>query len=441
MTGAGIQGTWSPSGVILFAEWSNSRLMKVAETGGTPELVRAMTKPPGWPEFLPDGRHYLYMTRDLSENTEHAFVGSLGSDDAVPIPGVESRVQFAAGHLIFWREGTVVAQPFDLRTFQLTGQPLALAERVHAFVLTAYASFAVSPTLLLYQTGPTDSRLVWTNRQGLELGTVGPPGDYTTVRLSPDGSSAASGIRDPLLGTLDVLIHELSRDVTRHLTNDRGSENEPTWSPDGRTIVLSIGKDGPPHLYARNADGSGVDRQVAPPSIGPQNLGPVTPDGRWVVFSQQNPGTLMDIMMVPLDGSAPPKPVVQTPDTETGPRLSPDGQWLAFVRQGQVFVQSFPDGHGLRQISRDGGSAARWRTDGKEIYFVHADQLMAVDLRASGESLDPGTPHVLFTRPNGLSDYDVAADGQRFLLLSPDVAARRGTISVIMNWTKLLEEP
>ena len=402
--------------------------------------VRTQEAPPGWPEFLPDGRHFLHSTLDTHTSTVHTFVRSLDSDDVVPIPGVESRLQFAAGHLVFWREGSVVAQPFDLRTFQLTAQPVALADEVHAFALTGSAAFSVSPTLLVYQSGPVAGRLVWTNRQGLELGTVGPPADYVNVRLSLDGSNAVSSARDPKLGTGDIFIHELARDITRRLTSDRGTENSPIWSPDGKTIVYSAGQ-GPPHLHARNADGAGAERAIVPPSIGPQNSGSVTPDGRWVVYTQLNQGNADDIMLAPFDGSAGPKPIVQTPENEGAPRLSPDGKWLAFGRGAELFVQTWPDGRGLRQISRNGGFEARWRRDGREIFYINGNELMAVDVNAAGDTIELGVPHALFTRPMGLTEYDVSADGQRFLLVSPDVAAERGTLSVVMNWPRLLTPP
>jgi serine/threonine protein kinase/Tol biopolymer transport system component len=444
-TDGGIQGTWGPAGVVLFTEWANRRLMSVPENGGTPVLVRTQENPLGWPEFLPDGRHYLHTTLDLRTSTVHGFVRSLDSDEVIPVPGVASRMQFAAGHLVFWREGSLVAQPFDLRTFQLTGQPLALADEVHAFALTGFAAFSVVPNLLVYQAGPNAGRLVWTNRQGLELGTVGPAADYSGVRLSFDGSNAASTVRDPRLGTLDILIHELARDVTRRLTSDRGTENSPIWSPDGKTIVYSADRQGPPNLHARSVDGSGAEWEVAPASIGPQNTGAVTPDGGSVLYVQHNRGMGTDIMLVPLDGRAPPKPIVQTPQADTTPRVSPDGKWLAYVYLGsgraEVFVQTFPEGRGRRQISRDGGTEPRWRRDGKEIFYIRGSQVMAVDIATAGGTLEPGVPRALFTRPSGLPDYDVAPDGQRFLLVSEDLAAERGTLSAVMNWTRLLVQP
>jgi dipeptidyl aminopeptidase/acylaminoacyl peptidase len=363
------------------------------------------------------------------------------------VPGITGRAEFVHGHLVFWREGGLVAQPFDLETYKLTGQPMLLADDVHAFESTGFAAFSATSDLLVYQAGPVEERLVWLDRQGLEHGTVGPPKDYVDVRLSPDGRSVAMAARDPRLGTSDIFVNELDRDLTRPLTSDRGTENGPIWSPDSKSIVFAADRHGPPNLHLRNADGSGGEREVVVPASGPLAAGSFTPDGRSLMFLQPNPGTNYDIMLAPIDKSAPAKPIVASKGREISPRLSLDGRWLAYASNEsgryEVYVQSWPDGHGRRQVSRDGGTTVRWRGDGKELFFLTgpaADHVMVATVVANGDIVESSTPQLLFVARGDVSGYDVTKDGQRFLVISPDRVAERGTLSVVANWAGLLRK-
>ena len=419
--------------------------MQVPANGGTPAVVREGKNPLTWAHFLPDGRHFLYNLYDLQTLTRQLFVGSLDSNEDVLIPGVTGRAEFVDGNLLFWRDGGLLAQPFDLKSYQLSGQPISVADDVHAFEATGFAAFSATGKLLVYQAGPIEERLTWLDRKGVEQGTVGPLKDYVDLRLSPDGRLLAMSARDRRLGTSDIFVNELDRDLTRPLTSDRGTENGPIWSPDNKAVVFAADRHGPPNLHLRAADGSPGEREVVPPASGPLAGGSITRDGRSVVFLQPNPGTNYDIMVAPLDKSAPPVAVVATKGRESAPRLSPDGRWLAYGSnesgRAEVYVQSFPDGHGRRQISRDGGGAARWRGDSKELYFVTGpDHLMAVSIVANGNTIETSTPQLVFVAQGDLSGYDVTKDGQRFLVVSPDRVAERGTLSVITNWTGLLRK-
>jgi hypothetical protein len=443
----GINGTWNANDVILFSDWGMRRILQVPANGGVPVVVREAKNPLTWAHFLPDGRHFLYNLYDLQTLTRQLFVGSLDSTVDVLVPGITGRAEFAAGHLVFWREGGLVAQPFDLKTYQLTGQPVPLADDVHAFEATGFAAFSATPNLLAYQSGPVEERLVWLDRQGLELGMIGPPKDYVDLRLSPDGRSLAMSARDRRLGTSDIFVNELDRDLTRPLTSDRGTENGPVWSPDSKSIVFAADRHGPPNLHIRNADGTGGEREVVPPAGGPLAGGSFTPDGHSLVFLQPNPGTNYDVMVAPIDKSAPPEAVVTTKGRETSARLSPDGRWLAYASnesgRPEIYVQAWPAGHGRRQVSRDGGGAVRWRGDSKELYFVTgpgSDHLMAVSLLTSGGTVEPAAPRLLFVARGDLAGYDVTKDGQKFLVISPDRVAERGTLSVVANWAGLLRK-
>lgn len=443
----GINGTWNANDVILFSEWGTRKILQVPASGGTPTTVREAKNPLTWASFLPDGRHFLFNVYDLQASVRQLYVGSLDSSSDVTVAGVFGRAEYAGGHLVFWREGGLLAQPFDLKTFALSGEPVPLADHVHAFEATGFSAFSATPGLLVYQSGAVEERLVWLNRQGLELGTISSPRDFVDLRLSPDGRLLAMTARDPRRGTSDIFVNELDRDLTRPLTSDRGTENGPIWSPDSKMIVFAADRLGPPNLHVRNADGTGTEREVVAPASGPQAGGSFTPDGRSIVFLQPNPGTDYDVMVGPIDKSAPPVAVVATRGRETSPRISPDGRWLAYASnesgRHEVYVQSWPEGQGRRQVSRDGGTTVRWRGDSKEVFFVAGpafDHLMAASIVATGGTVEPGTPRLLFVAGGDITGYDVTSDGERFLVISPDRAAERGTLSVARHWSNLLRK-
>jgi Tol biopolymer transport system component len=443
---AGTTGTWSPSGEILFNEWGQRRLVRVSANGGTPVVVREGKVSYGFPSFLPDGRHFLYTVPALANGVSSAFVGSLDSPEDTPVPGVESQTAFAAGHLLFWKDGSLVAQPFDLRSFQLGGQPIAIAEELHTFVSTGFAAFSASPDLLVYQAGLVARRIVVADRQGLDVSTIGPTGWFSSVRVSRDGSRIAFNVRDQRLGSNDIFIYEVARDLTRKLTSDRGTENVPTWTPDGKTVVYAADRSGPPSLFARDAEGVGQEVVVvAPSAFGPQSPGSVTPDGRSIVFVQAQAQTGYDIAMAPLDHGAAPVILAATRGRESSPRVSPDGKWLAFQStesgRSEVYVQPLTDPNGRRRVSGDGGVEPRWHPDGKELYFaggLERNDVRVVDFVSTATTIEPRPARVLFTRQARFVDYDVMRDG-KFLIVVADPVSERGTLSAVTNWRQLLK--
>jgi hypothetical protein len=229
--GNGWNGAWAPGGTIVFSEWGGLRMMRVAEDGGEPAVVRTGPWPAVWPHFLPGGRRFLFNSVNLKDRVIESFVASLDSAEVTPIAGVASRMEYVAGRLVFWRDGTLFAQPFDADRARLTGSPETLADHVHGFAITGFAAFSTAPGTLVYQAGVAGSRLEWLDRQGRPLGAAGREADYVSVELSPDGSNLAYSVRDPDLGTNDVYILDLTRNADRRLTTDRRTENAPIWTP------------------------------------------------------------------------------------------------------------------------------------------------------------------------------------------------------------------
>jgi len=435
-------GTWSAEGTILFDAWGLQKLMRVSQDGGTPSVERAADL--RWPSFLPDGRHYTFLRGDLVGSLRsQAFVGTLGSSDETPIAGVESRAEYASGRLLFLRDGTLLSQPFDLGTMRLTGTPTPSAEVVHGFYSTGFGAFSVGPRLLVYQAGSVANRLVWFDRQGRELESVGTPMEYIGARLAPDGSSVAASVRDPQLGSTDIWIHDLKRGITRHLTTDKGLENLPAWTPDGRTLIYPADRRGAPHLHARDITGSD-EREITPPiPAGPQSLVTVTPDGRQVLFVAPVLNTSQDIFIAPIDGSSAPVPLVQSKARDTGPKVSPNGRWLAYLSdesgRTEVYVRPLHDDHPRVQLSRAGGGNIQWRADGREIFYTEAGaRLMAADVAVS-PTFEAGALRVVFGLPGPFVDYGVSNDGQRFLFVMLDRDAEAGTLNAILNWQSPLK--
>jgi eukaryotic-like serine/threonine-protein kinase len=446
IVGNGWNGAWAPDGTIVFSEWGAQRMMRVAEDGGEPAIVRTGRWPPAWPHFLPDGRRFLFNSVNLDDGTIDSFMGSLDSGEVTPIAGVASRMEYVAGQLVFWRDGTLFAQPFDAGRARLTGSPATLADHVHGFAITGFAAFSTAPGTLVYQAGAAGSHLEWLDRQGRPLGAVGREADYLSVQLSPDESNLAYCVRDQDLGTNDVYILDLRRNADRRLTTDRRTENLPIWTPDGQTVVYAADRTGAPSLFAKPANGAGEERPIVPPGGGgPQRATSITPDGKFVVYVHNEPGTGNDILMAPMDGSGEVTPVVQTKAREAAPRLSPDGKWLVYVSdesgRNEVYVQRFRDASTRRQVSQSGGGTPRWRADGRELFFLSSnrDQLWAADVALPGAgAASAGIPHLLFAVSRRLADYDVTRDGQR-VLLAPDAPREAGALSVVLHAPALVK--
>jgi Tol biopolymer transport system component len=442
ISGTGNNGTWNAGGVILFDDWNKRGLLRISADGGSPTVVGDTTTNVGWPQFLPDGRHYLYVVARENGNLQ-AFVGALDSADTTELPGVNSRVEYAGGHLLFRRDGALLAQPFDPGSLELSGSAVTLAEFVVGFASTGFAAFSAGGSnLLLYQAIAPANRLVWVDREGREGETIAPPRDYNTVRLSPDGRALAVSVRDQQLGTNDIWIHDFRRNIDTRLTSEKQSENGPVWSPDGRTIVYSADRNGPPHVHARDASGS-AERMVTVPSKDVQVTTAVTPDGRMVIYSDSGPDTGRDVMMAPIDGTGSPVPLVRTKALDSGGRPSPDGRWLAYTStesgRAEVYVRPFRDDQTRWQVSRASGNNAKWRGDGRELFYVEGGaRIMSVDV-SPGAAFDVSAPRVLFSR-QAFADYDVTVDGKKFVFVMLDPEAEAGTLNAVLNWTALLRK-
>jgi Tol biopolymer transport system component len=282
------------------------------------------------------------------------------------------------------------------------------------------------------------------NRSGAETGSIGEPNSYSIPRLSPDGQKLAVNVIDRKDGTTDIWICDLSRNSFARFTFESGMENGSAWSPDGRRIAYSHDISGPPSLFEKTVGGA-EGQPLIPSQEGPQLPLDWSPDGQFLLYRDYSAKTKSDLYILPMVGERKPIPFANTPFNETNARFSPDGRWIAYSSsesgKTEVYARRFP-GDGERfQISTAGGNHPRWRSDGRELFYLSSDpdQTMMSVLVSAGETFTSGTPTALFKieNRNGL-DFDAAGDGQRFIL-NTRAGAPSAPLTVITGWAANLK--
>ncbi len=443
----GADGTWGPEGVILYDGTGTDPIHRVSAAGGTP-AVAAKPDPArketevGWPEFLPDGRHFLYMAIAQKAEDNAYRIGVLDSTETKPLASAQTQVTFAPpGYLLFVRDKTLVAQPFDAKALKTTGEPVPLAEHIGTDSV-GLARFSVARDgTLAYRTGESGARLLWVDRSGRELDALGDHGEYTNPALSRAGDRLAFGLNDLRSGKADIWIRDLARGVNSRFTFGNGNNIAPLWSPDGGTVVFSSDREGTPDLYEKAATGQGEEKTILKNDES-KFACDWSKDGRYIAYMSQGKKTAWDVWVLPTFGDRKPIPAVVGPFLELDPRFSPDGRFLAYQSNEsgrfEIYVQSFPDARGKWQVSTSGGGDVSWRADGKELFYRAADQkLMAVDIQA-GSTFQAGIPRALFPariQPGtARNKYVVSADGQRFLFVSPLGREAIVPTTVVLNW-------
>jgi eukaryotic-like serine/threonine-protein kinase len=443
----GSDGSWSPEGVILYDGTGTDPIYKVSAAGGTPsvavkpEASRKETQI-GWPEFLPDGRHFLYLATGQKPEDNIYRVGSIDSPDSKPVAPAQTLVTYAPpGYLLFVRDRTLVAQPFDPKAVKTKGEAIPLAEQIGTDSV-GLATFSVSRDgTLAYRTGEAGARLLWVDRSGKELDTIGERGEYGNPTLSRAGDRLAYGLSDPRSGKTDVWVRDLTRNVSSRFTFGGANNGVALWSPDGGTIVFRSDRNGVFDLFEKPASGQGDEKTLLKDDAN-KFATDWSRDGRYIAFGSQGKKTGWDSWALPTFGDRKPFPIVAGPFSELMPVFSPDTRWVAYQSnesgRSEIYVQSFPGAGGKWQVSSSGGQDPSWRADGKELYYRSADQkLMAVDIQA-GESFKAGIARPLFTArvQPGISrnKYVASADGQRFLLVAPLGREAMSPTTVVLNW-------
>ena len=448
--GAARGGTWNSHGTIVFAPNSNGALYRVSAAGGVPVPATTLDtsrneRSHRWPQFLPDGNHFLFLARSATAEQTGIYVGQLDSPRVVWIGPSESNAQFALPNvLLFWRAGTLMAQHFDASALRLTEAPVAIAQQVAFFGVSSRAYFSVSQTgMLAYRhAGNSLTQLTWVGRDGAVAGTFGSPAQYSSITLSPDQTKAALTLNDGAGGS-NIWIAELARGVTSRLTFGRGRELFPLWSPDGARVVFALQRpDFTGQLYKKESNGAGSAEPLLIGDDAAKFPSDWSRDGK-ILYHSFVPNTLSDIWTAPSNGGTP-TPLVQTPFTESSGRLSPDGRWLAYSSdesdQFQVYVQSYPPGRGKWRISTSGGRLPEWSRDGRELYFVDAEGRLVAAPVSGESSLDAGVPTVLFDLQAPHDEYPdpmpyaAIAGGRRFLVNRLIDREALTSLVVVLNW-------
>jgi serine/threonine protein kinase/Tol biopolymer transport system component len=459
LAGAGyIAGDWNRDGVILFASGA-AGLMRVSSTGGMAQAATTIDRSANElyhrkPVFLPDGKHYLYVRVSSVPENSAVYLGSLDARPEDPksksILAANAFIAYAPdpadprrGQVLFLREGTLMAQPFDVSRLETAGEAVPVVEQIATYGNVGAIFSASASGALAYRAGGNigASRLTWYDRQGKVLGYVGAPGEYNEIALSPDGTQVVETRTTSQTAGLVVWIDDLARGTPTRLTFKTRARNS-VWSPDGRRIVFST----VPDLYTKAANGAGEEEPLlhSPENKSSQDW---STDGKYLMYST---AAATALWVLPMNGDGKPFPYLQSKANVGQARFSPDGRWVVYTSNEsftqEVYVRPFPadaNGGGRWLVSSGGGYQPRWRRDGKEIlYFNDENRLMSVDF-ATTPTFKPGLPKPLFVAPirggaeatTSIARWDIAPDGQRFLINTTNEDRLSQPITVLLNWT------
>jgi serine/threonine protein kinase/Tol biopolymer transport system component len=447
-------GTWGQDGVILFVPHQNAGVHRVSAAGGSVTAVTtldaARQESHLRPCFLPDGRHFLYLVTGLPESEAGLYLASLDNQERRRLLAAESNAAYApadtaagGGYLLFAHRGALLAQPFDAAGQRLTGEPVRLSDEVQIGPF-GKGYFSVSDNgVLAYSSSSSGANQQpgWFDRTGKLLGLIGAAGPYLNAELSPDEERVAVPRLDRQTATPDIWLLDLQRGAHSRFTLDPAADFYPIWSPDSRRLAWVSLREGLFSLYQKLFDGTGQEELLLRSSH-QKHPTDWSADGRFILYQENDPKTKWDVWVLPLDGERKPAPWVQTQFNETSGRFSPDSKWIAYTSDesgsNEVYVQAFQQRSSRWQISTGGGDHARWRRDGKELFYIAPDgKLMAVEVK-SGASFEAGVPRALFDlrsiRTSG-PNYAVADDGRKFLIVTNIEEANAAPFIVVLNWT------
>ncbi|MDP1675269.1 MAG: protein kinase [Bacteroidota bacterium] len=440
-------GSWGKDDIIVFTPGTNDPIYQVPAAGGTPvqvtkldTVVHEVTH--RFPWFLPDGKHFLYFAR-IGGGTEEdrVCIGSLDGTFNEKLLNTHSNVIYANGYILFVREQTLVAQPFDPDNFSLKGNAVPIAEQVRFSLNWNRGSFSVSQTgVLIYEggLGPATNQLAMFDRTGKNVTVMKGTQSVFEASFSPDVTKIAFSSVDPQRRNEDIWVFDIARSISTRLTFDPKDDTDPIWSPDGKRIVFSSNRSRQESVFLKNADGTGSETELLTYEKGLYPTG-WSRDGALIACTTY---PSRDIVVFPAAGKLAPIVFLNTEFIEDEARFSPDGKFLAYAAnesgQREIYVRPFPGPGGKWQVSTNGSLfRAFWRRDGKEIYYQSRDgKIMAAEVSASGGTFSVGNVKPLFEAVTiGISAFlDVSPDGQKFLMVYNKVETKSDHLTLVLNW-------
>jgi eukaryotic-like serine/threonine-protein kinase len=441
--------SWSQRGVIIFTPNIHESLYKVSDGGGTPEKITDAK--PGWthrnPYFLPDGDHFLFSARDVLKE-----IGSTSSLEGASLSGEKPRqilehgsnVQFADGYLLYLRDTVLLAQPFDPKSLQLSGQATPVAEKLDYWNARDIGAFTASHGTVVFRHNTLQkTQPMWVDASGKEMGRFGEPGLYLLPQPAPGGSLVGLVRGDADTHRGDVWIVDTKRNTVSRITFIDGANIGFAFSPDAKRIAVSnISGTTTRGIWLQDTNGSGSREELQTPT-GFVVVNSWSPNGRYLFVNTQNSATRQDVYYYDLEGDKKLTPFLQSPANELFPVLSPNNKWLAYQSDEsgryEVYVTAFPHPGGKWQVSNGGGVLPYWSPDGKHLYYSSGDKLMSVSIQ-NPETFEFGAPSALPIHLNDFSSIGPPAPGERFPALKPLSGGQADPQEVILNWTATLKQ-
>jgi serine/threonine protein kinase len=460
-------GTWSQDGRIVFARNIEDGLYAVPASGGEVTAVTTLNRTAKenshrWPQFLPDGRRLLYLARSADPNNQGIYVGTPGASDWQLVLRTAVNAMVAASlrqtqglrlrrgtehHLLFLREETLMAQPFDLERLQLQSEPFPIAQSIG--IAINRGQFSVSNNALLVYRGMSapPRRLVYFDRQGHRL-PGGTDRFATFPRISRDGKQVAFVSVDPGPATGDIWIEDVGRRIANRLTSHQAFEWIPIWAPQGDRVAFGSNRNGVMDLYEKMV-GAAEQEHLLLESKERKIPTHWSNDGSVLLYQQETAGYGWDLWAL-LRDSRRAFPLLQSRFNETQGALSPDGKWLAYTSdetgEPQVYLRPYPGpstgvekqvSDTSRRLSSDGGDQPRWRADGKELFYLGADGKVMALFDKNGPPFVDAAAAPLFAiaaRRSADQQFDVSGDGLRFVAALPSEESV-SPLTLLINWS------
>jgi eukaryotic-like serine/threonine-protein kinase len=459
--------SWSQAGVIVFGQTTYGGMFQVSVAGGSPSPATRLDSLRNevthrWPWFLPDGKHFLFLSRTAAAGRgsggDSICVGSIESREVKHLFHGVSDAAYAEGYLLFRRESALMAQPFDLQSLELTGEPVPITQKIQYDDRFSKATFSVSQNgLLVYQSAGVrwKPELALFHPGGEKVFSFGQPELSDFARLSHDGKRVALEVLDIQARKADLWLYEIARGLQTRFTFDPANDRTPLWSPNDDRIVFSSNRKGHYDLYVKTTTGSAPEELLSDLGERDKFAADWSSDGRYVLITTSgDQGTQSDLWIVPMTGDRKPIPFLKTEFNEGWGAFSPDMHWIAYVSdesgKDEVYVRPFLEQgsqqistlSGKWQISTNGGLAAFWRTDGKAIFYLTENKIMVAEVRANGSIFEvlKVAQHMDLQAKRPISFLDMSPDGKRILATIAPSQEKSVPLTLVVHWDEELKK-